>query len=46
MLEKDPEDRPTPKEALKHDWFKCDNAILKNLLTINDITRKQGLFNV
>ncbi len=40
MLEKDPEDRPTPKEALKHEWFKCDKEVLKNLLSINDITRK------
>ncbi len=41
MLEKDPEDRPTPKEALKHQWFKCDKEVLKNLLSINDLTRKQ-----
>ncbi len=46
MLEKDPLERPSPKEALKHAWFKSDKAILKNLLSVNDITRKQGLFNV
>jgi serine/threonine protein kinase len=32
MLVMDPEDRPTPKEALKHEWFRCDKANLKNLL--------------
>jgi serine/threonine protein kinase len=36
MLERDPDDRPTPKEALKHEWFKCDKDILKNLLNMND----------
>ncbi len=36
MLEVDPEERPTPKEALKHPWFKCDKDILKNLLNMND----------
>lgn len=41
MLEIDPEDRPTPKEALKHSWFKCDKDILKNLLNMNDKMRKQ-----
>jgi serine/threonine protein kinase len=40
MLEKDPDDRPTPKEALKHPWFKCDKEVLKNLLTMNDLVRK------
>jgi serine/threonine protein kinase len=42
MLEKDPEDRPTPKEALKHPWFKCDKNILKNLLNMNDLLRKSS----
>jgi serine/threonine protein kinase len=41
MLEVDPEDRPTPKEALKHSWFKCDKDVLKNLLNMNDKMRKQ-----
>jgi len=36
MLEVDPDDRPTPKEALKHPWFKGDKGILKNLLNMND----------
>lgn len=40
MLEKDPDDRPTPIEALKHPWFKCDKQILKNLLKMNDLVRK------
>jgi serine/threonine protein kinase len=40
MLERDPEERPTPKEALKHPWFKCDKEILKNLLSMNDLLRK------
>lgn len=32
MLEVNPEERPTPKQALKHPWFKCDKVVLKNLL--------------
>jgi hypothetical protein len=40
MLEKNPDDRPTPKEALKHEWFKCDKNILKNLLGMNNQLRK------
>lgn len=24
MLEPSPQDRPTPKQALKHSWFTCD----------------------
>jgi serine/threonine protein kinase len=38
MLEKDPEDRPDPKKALKHPWFQCDKSILKDLLLMNTVT--------
>ena len=37
MLEIDPDNRPTPKEALKHPWFKCDIGILKRLLKMNTL---------
>lgn len=37
MLEIDPDDRPTPKEALKHEFFKEDKAILKDLIQMNNI---------
>lgn len=32
LLEADPEDRPSAKEALKHDWFQEDKAIITDLL--------------
>lgn len=35
MLEKDPEDRPTTRDALKHPWFKEDKSIIKDLLMQN-----------
>ena len=37
MIEADPMDRPTPKQALKHPWFTQDKQILKDLLKINNI---------
>lgn len=45
MLEADPDKRPTAKEALMHEWFKCDKDILKELLRANNIlcTNKQAV---
>jgi len=37
MLEKDPEERPDPKNALKHPWFQSDISILKDLLRMNSV---------
>lgn len=37
MLEADPANRPSAKEALDLEWFKQDKEILKELLIINDI---------
>lgn len=37
MLEADPDKRPSAKESLMHEWFKCDKAVLKELLRANDI---------
>jgi len=37
MIEVDPEDRPTPKEALKHPWFTQDKLIIKELLAVNNL---------
>ena len=42
MLEMDPKDRPTPQKALGHNWFKCDHAILKELVTYNAIVCGQA----
>jgi serine/threonine protein kinase len=42
MLEADPKDRPTPQKALAHAWFKCDHAILKDLVTYNAIVCGQA----
>jgi serine/threonine protein kinase len=41
MLEKNPYKRPTPVEALKHEWFKSDKKVLKDLIKINDLNRRQ-----
>ena len=35
MIQKDPANRPTAKEALNFEWFQCDKTILTNLLMIN-----------
>jgi serine/threonine protein kinase len=37
MLEADPEDRPTAKQALRHHWFKCDKQVIKDLLSYNEV---------
>ena len=42
MLEADPKDRPTPQKALSHAWFKCDHAILKDLVAYNAIVCGQA----
>lgn len=36
MLSKSPQERPTAAQALKHKWFKKDEAILKELLRRNE----------
>ena len=35
MLLRNPTHRPSPKEALQHEWFQCDKATLTNLLIVN-----------
>lgn len=37
MIEADPEDRPSAKESLKHDWFQQDKDIIMNLLKQNNL---------
>lgn len=37
MLERDPAQRPSAAEALKHQWFQQDEAILKELLDLNKL---------
>ena len=37
MLEKNPDQRPSAKEALGHLWFKQDEKILQELLLMNNI---------
>ncbi len=36
MLSINPNNRPSAKEALNHMWFKCDQAIIQNLLAANE----------
>jgi serine/threonine protein kinase len=35
MLNKNPYERPTAAEALKHSWFKGDEAVISDLLLYN-----------
>lgn len=42
MIEANPQDRPTAKQALKHPWFTQDKQILKDLLHINDLICSQA----
>ena len=35
ILSPNPDYRPTAKDALKHEWFSCDRAILSNLMLVN-----------
>jgi serine/threonine protein kinase len=45
MIEADPEKRPTAKQALMHEWFKCDKGILIRLLDDNDnLCQNKGKF--
>lgn len=37
LLSKEPEERPTAKEALLHPWFSEDMDVLKGLLQYNNI---------
>ncbi len=37
MLEADPDNRATAKQALKHHWFKCDKDVLRDLLKYNEV---------
>ena len=37
MIEVDPINRPSAKQALKHPWFTQDKQIIKDLLNINDL---------
>ena len=41
LLSVNPALRPSAKEALNHDWFKCDRDLLSNLLRINDTLAQQ-----
>ena len=44
MLEADPEDRPTAKQCLSHQWFKQDKEIIKDLLEYNEkVTSKRKM---
>ena len=36
MLSPCPDERPTPAEALAHEWFECDKEILSELLGANE----------
>jgi serine/threonine protein kinase len=40
LLEADPEDRPTAKEALNHDWFQEDKDVIRELLQQNKSLKK------
>jgi serine/threonine protein kinase len=40
MLEKNPSDRPTAAQALKHPWFSGDEAVLTDLLLYNNLFSK------
>jgi serine/threonine protein kinase len=42
MLNPDPAKRPTASEALKHEWFSCDHAILADLLDANNVMCNQS----
>jgi serine/threonine protein kinase len=45
MIEADPEKRPTAKQALMHEWFKCDKGILIRLLEDNyNLCQNKGKF--
>ena len=35
MLQQDPEKRPTAAQALEHEWFKCDEQVINQLLNVN-----------
>ena len=35
LIQKDTFTRPTAREALQHEWFRCDRDILDHLLVIN-----------
>ena len=37
MIEAEPENRPTAKQALKHPWFTHDKHIIKELLAVNTL---------
>ena len=37
MLKRNPEDRPTSEECLKHNWFSQDREALVNMIEINNI---------
>lgn len=37
MLEADPEERPSAKQAIGHQWFKCDKQVLRDLILYNSI---------
>lgn len=43
MLEAEPEDRPTAKQALRHHWFKCDKQVLRDLLLYNSVVCSSNL---
>ena len=37
MLKSDPDERPTAREALSHQWFNNDKDIIRDLLQMNDV---------
>ena len=37
MIEAEPENRPSAKQALKHPWFTIDKHIIKELLAVNTL---------
>lgn len=45
MLEAEPDDRPTAKQALRHHWFKCDKQVLRDLLLYNSVICSSNVDN-
>jgi hypothetical protein len=42
MLEVDQKKRPTAREAVTHNWFKQDEEIIKEMLSLNQSICRSG----